>query len=366
MIIDASNLQRFLTGKCEPVDTLVWLSETFLPEIVSRLNATDVRRRLGIYAGEKIPENERNLTDVRNRVSLIFEYELARIATRILEEYKIEELFWSYVVANRFPDLEVRTSSGARGLRVEVKCLQSIAEEKSANFDTLRKDIHPITDFVVVFLWEWKYDPKEIAWDRAPFVHEAFVFHASSLAYLRDWYWLNNPPQNLGDGLQGFDLRYAVNCRNGSYNQEEGNYGKLLRIWQKDFKYQPPESPLIVRTIRDYVSFRHKVILKGFENLAHLILPRLSGSRVINPIFYRHINDNSCIGWQSENICFILNSFLDSQEKKKNLLPQISADTIYTFNEKYAWSKYKSDGIDMTLIIKGKKPKHLIRGLVEN
>lgn len=42
-------------------------------------------------------------------------------------------------------------------MRIEVKCLQSMAEEKSANFDTLIKDINPQTDFVVVFLWEWDY-----------------------------------------------------------------------------------------------------------------------------------------------------------------------------------------------------------------
>jgi hypothetical protein len=129
---------------------------------VDDLNSTDVRQRIGLYAGERIPQNERNLTDVRNRVSLIIEYEMARIATRILERAEIGDLFWSYVVANRFPDLEVRHNSGRRGLRVEVKCLQTLAEEKAANFDTLRKDIHPQTDFLVVFLWEWRGDRSEV------------------------------------------------------------------------------------------------------------------------------------------------------------------------------------------------------------
>jgi hypothetical protein len=38
MKFDALSLQKFLMGECEPLETLVWLSDIFLPEIVSRLN----------------------------------------------------------------------------------------------------------------------------------------------------------------------------------------------------------------------------------------------------------------------------------------------------------------------------------------
>jgi hypothetical protein len=196
MSLVQTEVREFLSGQREPIETLDWLQGTFLPEVQSSLNSPDVRRRIGLYSGERIPENERNLTDVRNRVSLIVEYELARIATQILSEAGAQELFWSYVVANRFPDLEVRNSQGKRGLRIEVKCLQSVAEEKSANFDTLRKDVHPQTDFLVVFLWEWKHDATTILWDRAPSIEKVYVFHAATLALLRDRYWLNSPPRN--------------------------------------------------------------------------------------------------------------------------------------------------------------------------
>src|SRR5712691_11550809 len=80
-----ADLRTYLLGQREPLSTLDWLQETFLPSVLKQLNTAGVRRRLGIYGGEKIPENERNLTDVRNRVSLIVEYETARIASRILE-----------------------------------------------------------------------------------------------------------------------------------------------------------------------------------------------------------------------------------------------------------------------------------------
>ncbi len=363
MKLDHKFLREFLLDEGEPFDKLCWLAEVFLPELVNHLNNNDVRRRLGIYAGEKIPENERNLTDVRNRISLIFEYELARLATHILEEHGIQDFFWTYVVANRFPDLEVRQSSGVRGLRIEVKCLQSISEEKSANFDTLKKDFHPKSDFIVVLLWEWKHDSEGIYWDRAPFVHQAFAFHASSLAFLRDWYWLNQPPNDIGDGFQGFDLRYAVNCKNGKYKQEEGNYGKLLRIWQENFKYPPMNSNLIDRTIKDYLTFKSQAIKTGFDSLAHLILPKLSRNLAVVSILYQNKN----VGWQSGDICFLLKSLIPIQKEQVAIIQEVKAYKVYILTGKYAWTEYEFDGSKLNKIRNGDKPKNIrIQGLIEN
>lgn len=358
MALDPESMRIFLKGKSSPLDTLSWLAESFLPEIVKRLNENDVRRRLGIYAGEKIPENERNLTDVRNRVSLIIEYEVARLATRILEEQGIVDIFWSYVVANRFPDLEVRTSSGSRGLRVEVKCLQTISEEKSANFDTLIKDIHPQTDFVIVFAWDWRYDSEDVKWDRSPFIYQAYLFHAASLALLRDWYWLNRPPKNLGDGLQGFDLRYAVNCQEGKYNEEEGNYGKLLRMWQKEFEYKRPMTDLIHRTVSDYLAFKSEVIKAGLDTLSHLFLPGLSGNPEVASVLYH----NELIGWQSGDVCFLLTSVAPKAKEQKLLLSQLTVSRVFLFSDKYAWSEFEYKEGKFAKKRSGKKPKHLIQG----
>lgn len=353
-------LRDHLTGAREPLETLSWLRDSFLPAVIGDLNAIDVRRRLGIYSGEKIPENERNLTDVRNRVSLIIEYEMARIATRILEHAGVQEIFWSYVVANRFPDLEVRHDSGRRGLRVEVKCLQTLAEEKSANFDTLRKDIHPKTDFLVVFLWEWRYDPSQVTWDRAPQIVRVYVFHAASLAHLRDWYWLNKPPNNLGDGLQGFDLRYAVNCTNDVYNEEEGNYGKLLRIWQEGFQYRPQSSELIDQTINDYLVFKTETITSGLDTLANIFLPGLSGDPSITAIFHNDVR----VGWKTTSTAFLLGSYLSKKDDKPAILTLTSTPSVYIFTDKYAWVEYQYDNVKLIEIRRGKKPKHLAQPTV--
>ncbi len=355
-----TELREYLTGAREPLETLLWLQTTFLPSVVEELNSIDVRRRLGIYAGEKIPENETNLTDVRNRVSLIIEYELARIATRILEHANVFDLFWSYVVANRFPDLEVRHVSARRGLRVEVKCLQTLAEEKSANFDTLRKDIHPRTDFLVVFLWEWHHDPGEVTWDRAPQIIKVYVFHAASLAHLRDWYWLNSPPSNLGDGLQGYDLRYAVTCANGMYKEEEGNYGKLLRIWQEGFQYRPRTSELIEQTIRDYLVFKTEAITSGLDTLANKFLPILSVDPTITPIIY----NDARVGWRTESAAFLLGSYMSKRDEKQAILLLASTSSVYIFTDKYAWVEYQYANRNLTEVRRGKKPKRLVQPAV--
>jgi hypothetical protein len=362
MSLEPQDMHRFLSGKAKPLDALDWLQNAFLPEVVAILNTTNTRRRLGIYAGEKIPENERNLTDVRNRVSLIVEYELASITSQLLEDYKAPNLFCSYVVANRFPDLEIRQFTGGRGLRFEVKCLQTIAEEKSANFDTIRKDIHPRTDFVVVFLWDWQYDPTDITWDRAVFVHRAYVFHAASLALLRDWYWLNRPPNDLGNGLQGFDLRYAVNCKNGEYNEEEGNYGKLLRIWQEGFAYVPPMSPILSRTIADYLNFKTGAITAGFDSLAHLFLPRLSEQPIVEPITLNHQQ----IGWTAGNVCFLLSSVIGTRARRTEVLARLTATRVYTMTDKYDWKEYELTQGRLTELRSGKKPKRIIQDQAGN
>lgn len=248
------------------ISTIEWLRHVFLPRVVEKLNTSRYRRMLALYNGDRIPENERNLTDTRNRVSLIIEYHLAAISNEIFSEDGLDNLFCSSVVANRFPDLEYHNNQGKKGVRIEVKCIESIAEEKSANFDTLIKDIRLNSDYVVVFLWEWSKEQDGIHWDRAPKILKTFIFHARSLAQLRDQSWLNSPPSNIR-GFQGFDIRNAVVCgSSGDYSVEEGNYGKLLRIWKSGDRYFSfGDEPLIKDTTDEYFRFKNETIKSGFD-----------------------------------------------------------------------------------------------------
>jgi hypothetical protein len=354
--MNREELLRFFSGHANSLETAQWLRGTYMPRIIELLNRPIMRRSLGLYQGERIPDNERNLTDVRNRVSLLIENELARLSNQILETSDINDLFWSYVVANRFPDLEIRHRDGTRHMRIEVKCLQSVAEEKSANFDTLKKDINPEYDFVVVFLWEWAYDGTDFLWDRAPKLQECFVFHAYSLAELRDQYWLNKPPGDLGDGYQGFDLRFPVNCNNGVYAQEEGNYGKLLRIWKKGFLYRPQESSVMLDTETEYLRFQEKVLIQGFWSLCEYHLPRLSEGRTMSRI----IRDGRTVGAKSGQFGFFSRALLDS----KNILPLMLENEVnygVVMTDKYVSTGYRINDEQLEQLFKGLKPKLLSR-----
>ena len=348
-------LRRHLSGAASASRTLEWLQDRFLPMIVRRLNEVDSRKRLALYGGDRIPENERNLTDFRNRISLIVEYEFARAITTVLKENEINDLFCAYVVANRFPDLEIRHGSGELGLRFEVKCLQSTAEEKSANFSTLRKDLRPSSDFIIVFLWEWLSESTEVWWDRAPYIIRAYVFSASSLATLRDWHWLNSPPSDLGRGYQGFDIRYAVHCRDGCYSEEEGNLGKLLQLWPDTPKYQPPQSRKLRKTEADYLLFKREVVESGFKTLACQILPQLSAENVVVPLTTYQGNH---VGFRCGTIAFLLAEKVGrGMAKLKRIMNDESIDDVWVLNDRYGWRHFRSVDGNVERIEKGDKPK---------
>lgn len=354
--MNSESLRSFLSSGEEPLSTLKWLQKKFLPLALHRLNHSDSCKRLALYGGDRIPENERNLTDFRNRISLIIEYEFARVITAILTEAGVGDLFCAYVVANRFPDLEIRNTKGELGLRFEVKCLQSTAEEKSANFSTLRKDIQPSADFIVVFLWDWRSDCTDTQWDRAPYVSDVFIFNASTLATLRDCYWLNKPPSDLGGGYQGFDIRYAVNCKAGAYHEEEGNLGKLLRLWQDGFDYRPGETELMLKTENDYLAFKEVVVIRGFEILARQILPSLSGGTPINEIR----EGENLVGFESGNLGFIANSRVNGRPDLKRIMSVQGLGRAWLLTDKYDWTCFQHTEGTLKEISKGKKPKYII------
>ncbi len=356
-------LRHYLMGAVDPLAALQWLQEMFLPLVVHQLNQTDSRKRLALYGGDRIPKNERNLTDFRNRISLIIEYEFARAITTMLQGAGVTDLFCAYVVANRFPDLEIRDDHAERGLRFEVKCLQSTAEEKSANFATLRKDILPSTDFIVVFLWDWDNDRMDTCWDRAPYVLNAYVFSASSLATLRDWYWLNNPPKNLGSGFQGFDIRFAVNCTGGAYNEEEGNFGKLLRLWKANFPHKPPPSGLLLKTEYDYLTFKAAVIESGFKTLAVQLLPVLSGIEEVSEI----VVDNQLVGFRTGNLAFLFSANINhSVAKLRKIVKGEGLTEAWMLKDKYQWRHFRVAHDNVKMISEGTKPKTIIENRLED
>ncbi len=359
--MDKNEIYEMLTATRSPREIAVWLRQSYFPEIVRRFNAEDSRKRFGLYENEQIPMNERNLTDVRTRMGVLIEFELARISNELLQETGIDDVFWSYVVANRFPDLEIRNNSGKRYLRLEIKCLQCVAEEKSANFDTLKKDIDPSTDYVVVCLWDWSNVKSNTCnWDSVPIIFKVYVFHAYSLTVLRDTYWLNNPPADLGNGCQGFDVRYAVTCSNGNYSKEQGNYGKLMRIWKEDFAFRPAETKELLDTEREYLTFQREIIFEGFSILsnAHLSMLTSEGSTIDEVV-----KDGSVIGYKAETFVYILSSRIGRRSVQRilqDIATKINCDTIVVMTEKYRSTIYRFDGESLSLVARNEKPKNIV------
>lgn len=357
--MNSDELSKHLMARAPAEETLTFLSDAFMPEVLNRLNDVGTRRRMALYGGDRIPENERNLTDVRNRMSLLIEYKLSWTGNDILKDCKVDDVFWTNVVANRFPDLEIRDLSGARGIRIEVKCLEAIAEEKSANFDTLKKDLNPDTDYVAVFVWEWFKDRAAIAWDRAPKIIRAFIFHASSLAELRDYNWLSNPPGDLGGGYQGYDLRYAVNCRRGVYNEEEGNYGKLLRIWSDSAKYGGAVTSLLQKTIAQHGEFEDFVLWSGFEVLAHDLLMKVAGDSAIEPI-------RIGVGFRKGDFGIIFKRRANNQDEQRAVVKSNGLKRMIVMTDKYQWIDVGVQGRNLERLADGRKPKHLLTRLSRN
>lgn len=353
--MDGNELRRMLCADSDPASTGRWLRGQYFPEIVSRFNSEESRKRFGLYRGEKIPANERNLTDVRTRMGNLIKFELARISNELLLERGVRDIFWSYVAANRFPDLEIRRNSGERLLRLEIKCLQCIAEEKSANFDTLLKDINPRTDFVAVCLWDWSSAPSNTyGWDCVPVVYKTYVLHAYSLASMRDAYWLNQPPSSLGGGFQGFDIRYAVTCENGVYSKEQGNNGKLLRIWKPGFQYRPAASDALSDTEDEYLALLEEAVQAGFEILAKGQLRQL-GTGPIEEI----MKDGAVAGYKSGLAAYVRSSVVNYRSAA-GVARENQVRVVVFMTERYRGSVYLFQNGRAKKIHDAVKPKNLV------
>lgn len=276
-----NQLREALSAELDVSSTLDWFRRDYLPEVLKRINNDDSRRTMALYEGERLRTNERNLTDTRTRLGLLLEHGFTRISNEILADEGIDDLFWNYVVANRFPDLEVHSNDGTTLMRIEMKALEGRAEEKSANFATLIKDINPETDYLIVCLWKWdNTENKNVAWDSAVRVEDIYVFHAYSLARIRDYYWLNNPPARC-KAYQGIDIRTAINCNETQFSVEEHNMGKILRLWQGDYEDLPASfSDLERETLASYLEFVDEVYEAGFKLLSVEILESVGGTSI--------------------------------------------------------------------------------------
>lgn len=344
--------RRTISGdEPETEKALAYLRETLLPTAVDRMNSSTLPLQCSRFETDAVPTNQRNLTDVRNRVSLILEYELGKAIHDSIPAPLSEEWPLNFVIANRFPDLAFRARDGAIGVRFEIKAVQSIAEETAANFDTLIKDIRQSTDIVAVLLWEWEKPTDGVHY--FPRVLDHFVLSAFELARMRDCKWLNSPPTSVGGGYQGLDLTFAVNCSAGVYNREEGNYGKLMRVWDGSVSddFLPPEIRAGT-TISEYRRLRTRVMEEGLTRVLADIAgswsddsETVSVSRTLPVVLVAQRATSTCV-------------FVGDERMPKKKLGQDAAEThdanlVLTMSKSFSWNLR---ALDWSRVASGTKP----------
>lgn len=326
------------------IELLRLLANHLLPSCRDYLNSVALPSQFGVYTNDRIRTNQRNLTDIRTRLGVLFEYELAKafnVVTESLAGAAFPKL--SYIVANKYPDLAFRGTEGQIGVRFEVKAIEDIAEEKTANFDTLIKNIRKGGDYVVVILWGWT--ESNVISGQTPRIYEIYVFDAYELAMIRDVQWLNNPPLNLGSGRQGYDLAYAVNSSSTGYNKEEGNYGKLMRIFRESSLAFVPGDIRSGPTIPEYLGMRRKVIEAGLNKIISNLIIGLSSSSIplassgFEPPFTEltvaRVGDSTIGAFGAERFSNIANI--------EPILSHAKCDYVIQFNGKFSWRVFRHD-----------------------
>ncbi len=318
----------------DPEGVLAALRSEVLPTAVQQMNEELLPFQFALYDDDRIPTNQRNLTDVRTRMGVLLEYELAKAINQVLVSDLGDEATLTYVIANRYPDLAFRGRKGEVGVRFEVKAIETAAEEKSANFDTTIKDIREGTDFVVVLIWEW------VAHKQHPLKHPAIldvvVMDAHQLAQMRDTYWLNRPPTNPGDARQGFDLCYGVNCSAGNYNKEEGNYGKLMRVFDPEYEKYLPGRVKEGTTLGEYYRFRRVTTESGLKLISQRIAYAYQiddgASRIGSglPVVY-------AVQGAGHRLLIIGDSAMPNKKDSLGLMKQEGVDYALLLNGKFDW-----------------------------
>jgi hypothetical protein len=217
-----------------------------------RINAGVARDLMCRLASEEPPNDPRHLTDTRTRVSTLLEYALGYEANEILRS-RGQGHWLSCVLWNVFPDLLLRSRTGAVEGGLEVKALHTAAEEKSANLSTPLSKIRATGDYLIIMNWGWERSSISGADARYPHIHFTEVFDAHLIARIRDFTWLCNQRGRV-KGIDCSTPIISVEGDHSTFKAEEGNLGKLMRIRLAD---APPEDfPNQDRLIREAERFK--------------------------------------------------------------------------------------------------------------
>lgn len=252
-------------------------NDEILPKAAERVNEGPFKLMSAKLPSEKLPTNQRNLTDARTRIGTLLEYTLAVEVNNLLkEEYDLENFDVGFVLANQYPDLVIRNDIHEAVIRLEVKSIQGVSEEKSANFDALIRNIKKNSDLICVMLWEWENTNEKAVLVDYPKIHRVYAFDAHDVARLRDEGWLGSVKNSIGTKLIDVSGVYVPSMQGGRviFKEEEGNLGKLLRINSSSETVRELEG---VYTTSDYTLFKKQVALFGLMQVTKNCLEYFNG-----------------------------------------------------------------------------------------
>lgn len=345
-----------------------WLNEEVLPKAIDRVNTNKFKLMTSKLLSERLPQNQRNLTDARTRIGTLLEYCLAVELNDLLSDYQLEGFITGFVLANRYPDLVVRDRNFEQVLRLEIKSIEGISEEKSANFDVGIRNIDKNSDVVCVMLWEWErivHNNYEIEF---PKVHRVYAFDAYTLAQYRDINWLNKV---TGKSFKLIDISGVFVPNGDKFKEEEGNMGKLLRIDTHTNKDVYVKNNY---TTELYEKFKKEVILFGLMEISKRTIEIFSSSKLDTVKYYENEYDSTklnilgdCLKKDDNSYLIIIGGTLRSLKTLKNIVNehleeqniQASSINVMVYNEKFSWKYYKvgEDGSAIEIVAIGNKPE---------
>lgn len=329
-------------------------NDEILPNGIKRVNEGAFKLMSAKLPSEKLPTNQRNLTDARTRIGTLLEYTLAvEINNLLKQEYNLESYDVGFVLANQYPDLVIRNERHEAVIRLEVKTIQGISEEKSANFDALVRNIRKNSDIVCVMLWEWEITNEKETVVEFPKIHEVYAFNAYDIARLRDEGWLGKITSDNGIKLIDISGVFVPTVQEGKvmHKEEEGNLGKLLRINSGANTVRELEASY---TPTDYTNFKKEVVSFGIEQITQVCFEHFKGddSNLVNGEF--NVDEANLMGYAYRKLdnthLIILGGNRQKRAQIKNLSQQIANEKniqelkVLVFNDKFDWDIYTYNG----------------------
>jgi hypothetical protein len=249
----SQNLERVVSDNTEIDEKIDLLNTQIFPDLVEYFNSGEASDRLTRLTKdiEPVPDHSRNVTEIRTRVGLLLEFNLGIV----IEEYLPEDHVVSYGASQAHTDLVLRGADRKPTIRLEVKAIEDIAEEKAASYEDMVHSIDPRKDILAIFVWGWRPDYTNGTETRIPQLYDLRAFEMKEISMARDLFWMQNP--NSGNKNM-IDISMPVIQRTpGELKEEEGNMGKLTRIVDSGDLEDNPElkSQLNFDELRRYINY---------------------------------------------------------------------------------------------------------------